>query len=149
MVATTVAAVDQQRARAERKASPPLLPADSLSVEPALRGSQGMGIPMGGWVEGKRAARGVADMVERLRASGVQLEVIGGQYLLASAPEGRMTVEVRELLRRYEQLILGHLIGEPLRCGLCGGSSGQPAVTMAEPSLPVCELHMATERRRV
>jgi hypothetical protein len=90
------------------------------------------------WIEIKpqqEPERGPAGIVAYLESRGIELSLGRGRLIARS----RKTLNVvdRELIERTEELIVGHLKGQPAVCSLCS----ELAVLVAFPRAPMCAEH--------
>ncbi len=98
----------------------------------------------GGLAEGRGPIRGRA-ILERLATRGVTLSVRHGR-LLATAPGGKLTSDVADLVAKAEPLLAGYVLGAPLACQLGHGREAAPeAVTILLGGLAACEAHRSGE----
>jgi hypothetical protein len=49
-------------------------------------------------------------------------------------------------VRATARLLAGELTGNPVSCELCSGKDRQPAITIAEVDIAVCERHATEEQ---
>ena len=115
-------------AKAERLRNPPRRAVDALAGVSGAFNRHAERLPIVG-------------LVRSLEAAGIRLETVKGR-LHPRAPEGRINAWQQQVLTRYEELIVAHLDGKPVKCFVCNKAD---AVTYAVPSLPVCAACLAKE----
>lgn len=155
--------------------SKPVRPVDALGVLPALRATQSTIVQLGAppardlaplagerdadlehlhqlqprvnatMTSGRPAAQGVEDIIARLKAKGVTLELTSTHRVVAKAPGGRLVGELRQAIDAAAPLIAGYLAGEPVLCDLPHQGKAPAAVTVACGGAYLCAQHLSGE----
>lgn len=95
-----------------------------------------------GFAPGRRPVRG-REIITALERRGVTLGLVDGR-LLVSAPDGKVTGEVGELVAKAERLLVGYL-GSGAPCELTHKATPPEAVTVLVGGMLACADHLAGE----